>query len=203
MKTIIIGTGNKAKVAEVHKYLGDLDVDWKTLADVAPGFDVEETEITFEGNAKKKALDIAKHTGLPTISGDGGLEIPALDNWPGLKSKRVKDDGGEATDEEIIEIASKKIATISESERKFRFVSAFAFGLPDGTVSTGRGELLGDLTLKLYPNPPHGFPYRTFWWIPRFNKYFLDLTPEEQAAINHNKVALDQLRPAIEAYLKS
>lgn len=203
MKKILIGTSNKAKVAEVQRFFSDLDVDWKTLADVAPGFDVEETKETFEGNAEKKATEIARHTGLPTISGDGGLEIPALDNWPGVKSRRIKDDGSEATDEEIIEIASKRIQTIPASDRKFRFVSVFAFATPNGLQGLGRGELVGDLTVKVHPNTPHGFPYRAFWWIPQFNKYFLDLTPEEQITINHNKIALDQLRPAIEAYLKS
>ena len=203
MKTLLIGTSNTAKVAEVQRYLSDLDVEWKTLGDVVPGFDVNETEETFEGNAKKKATEIARHTHLPTISGDGGLEIPALAGWPGVKSRRVKDDGSEATDEEIIEIARKRIETLSESDRTFRFVSVFAFALPNGTVTAARGELVGDLTLTTHPHVPHGFPYRAFWWMPQFNKYFLDLSKEEQATISHNKFALDQLRPTIEAYLES
>lgn len=203
MKTILIGTGNTAKAAEVERFFPDLTVNWKTLADVAPDFKMDESEPTFEGNARKKAIEIAAATGLATIAGDGGLEIPALGNWPGVKSRRIKPDDEEATDEEIIVITKSRIAGLSDSDRQFRFVSVFAFALPDGRVVTGRGELRGGMRLETHPNPPHGFPYRAFWWLPEFGKYFIDLNDEEQRSINHNKIALDQLRPAINDYLTS
>lgn len=201
MTTMLIGTTNAGKAGEVRRHLNDLHVQWVTLADVAPDFDVEEDGKTFEANAEKKAIAASHQTGLPTIGSDSGLEIPALDGWPGLKSRRVKPDGSAATDEEIIAIAQEKIAALPADQRTFRFVSVFSFALPDGSVTTSRGELHGELVVDAHPATPHGLPYRAFWWMPQFQKYFIDLTAEEQDSINHNKIALDALRPAIAAYM--
>ncbi len=203
MKPVLIGTSNARKAQEIKSVFADLPVAWKLLGEVAPGFDVDEDGETFEQNAAKKAVEAARHTGIAALAGDGGLEIPALGNWPGVHSRRINPDGSRATDEEIVAITSERIRSLDPSERTFRFVSVMAFALPDGTVTLGRGELVGDLRLELHPDPSAGFPFRRFWWLPQFGKYFLDLTPDEEATINHNREALNQVRPAVEAYLQS
>ena len=44
----------------------------------------EETETTFEGNAKLKALFAAEGSGLPALADDSGIEIDALGGAPGI-----------------------------------------------------------------------------------------------------------------------
>ncbi len=203
MKPILLGTGNARKAEEIKAVFADLSAEWRLLGEVLPGFDVDEDGETFEDNAAKKAVEAATLAGIPALAGDGGLMIPALSGWPGVHSRRLKPDGSRATDDEIVTIASERIRTLAPADRTFVFVSVMAFALPDGTVTLGRGELTGELTLDLHPDPSAGFPFRRFWWLPQFGTYFLDLTPDQEATVNHNREALEQLRPAVEAYLRS
>ena len=50
--------------------------------------EVVEDGRTFEDNAIKKAETICRHTGLPSLADDSGLEIDALDGQPGIRSSR-------------------------------------------------------------------------------------------------------------------
>lgn len=202
MKTILIGTSNAAKVGEVYRFLGDLPVEWQTADEVVPGFEIEENADTFEENAVAKVEAFVQKTNMPVLSMDSGLEVPALDGWPGVHSRRL-DGGHRRTDEELIAEFTRKIEPLPEQQRTFRFVCAAAFMIPGGKPVTARGELVGTLTLDLHADPSPGFPYRRFWWIPTHRAYFLDLTPEQQYVMNHNRMALNGLRPAIENYLAS
>ena len=50
--------------------------------------DPDETETTFLGNARIKAIAYAKATGRITIAEDSGLSIAALNGLPGVYSAR-------------------------------------------------------------------------------------------------------------------
>lgn len=126
--------------------------------------------------------------------------MPALGGWPGIRSRRFDTDSHHS-DQEVIEIFKEKASKLKENDRKFEFKTVFAFVEPGKKAVTGTGLLEGTITLDLYPKSQPGFPYRLFWWIPKFNKYFLDLNDLEYDQINHNGQALKQLRPAIEGYI--
>ncbi len=64
--------------------LPQINPDWQSLAQL----DVAETGDSYEENALLKAQPFAKKTQLPTIAEDSGLEVSALDKFPGVKSKR-------------------------------------------------------------------------------------------------------------------
>lgn len=199
--TIVIGTSNPGKVAEIKRFLGDLPVDWQPTTEAELGLTIREDADTFEENAKEKALAFAKATGKSAIAGDGGLEILALGGWPGLRTRRL-DSEHRKTDEELIAVMSDKIRSLAADQREYRFVTVFVFATPNGSVTVGRGEHTGQLRETMHEKSEPGFPNRRFWFIPVFDKYFYDLTPEEYNEINHNRMAFDQLRPAIEAYIK-
>lgn len=201
MIEIVIGTSNPGKVSEVQRFLGDLPVRWQPESERELGITINETGDTFEGNAEIKARAFVAATGKPVIVADSGLEVPALNDWPGVRSRRL-DSGHHHTDDELIAALQEKLATIPLERRQYRFVAAWSFATPDGSMTTVRGEHTGELAWKLHPQDALGMPYRKFWFIPQFHKYFLDLTNEEYNSINHNRIALDQLRPSIEAYLK-
>src|SRR5262249_55048513 len=48
----------------------------------------DETETTFGGNALLKAKAAADRSGLPALSDDSGLSVPALGSAPGVHSAR-------------------------------------------------------------------------------------------------------------------
>jgi XTP/dITP diphosphohydrolase len=81
-----IGTTNPGKTAEIAGILSPMGIELRPLA-----LDVEETEDTFEGNARLKACAYARHARGVAISEDSGLCIAALGGLPGAWSARFSD----------------------------------------------------------------------------------------------------------------
>ncbi|VAW84300.1 Nucleoside 5-triphosphatase RdgB (dHAPTP, dITP, XTP-specific), partial [hydrothermal vent metagenome] len=74
---IVLATGNNGKVAELSQMLVGLDIEVvpQTAFSVP---EIEESGLTFVENALLKARNAAKHSGLPAIADDSGLEVDAL-----------------------------------------------------------------------------------------------------------------------------
>jgi XTP/dITP diphosphohydrolase len=95
MSSLLIATRNSHKVGEIRAILGD-GFQYLTLADIAGSPTVVEDAPTFEGNARKKAEDIARwlvQTANPSriahvLADDSGLEVDALNGAPGVHSAR-------------------------------------------------------------------------------------------------------------------
>ncbi len=74
---ILVATTNPGKIEELNQLL-DLDARFLGLKDVGPFPEVVEDGSTFAENARKKAIEYAKASGLWTISDDSGLVVDAL-----------------------------------------------------------------------------------------------------------------------------
>ena len=70
------------KLKEVQEMLSN-SMEVLSLKDIGCFEDIEETEITLEGNAKLKADYITKKYGFDCFADDTGLEVEALDGKPG------------------------------------------------------------------------------------------------------------------------
>jgi XTP/dITP diphosphohydrolase len=91
---LLIATTNPNKVREIRQILDGLPMNLVTLAEWPQVTAPEETGLTFEENARAKALYYAAATGELTVAEDSGLAIDALDGAPGVESARF---GGAAT----------------------------------------------------------------------------------------------------------
>ena len=91
---LLLATTNKDKVREIRGILSGLEVTLLTLDDVPAIAPPEETGLTFEENARLKALYYAAASGDLVVAEDSGLEIDALGGRPGVESARF---GGEGT----------------------------------------------------------------------------------------------------------
>jgi len=76
-KRILVATTNPGKLTEIKAMLGG-DVEWVGLSDFPGIKEVKEDGTTFAENARKKATEYAKATGLWTIADDSGLVVDAL-----------------------------------------------------------------------------------------------------------------------------
>ncbi len=195
---VLVATKNQGKAREIKEFLG-IGFELVSLADFPDAPDVEETGDTFEQNALLKARTYFEWSGLPSVADDGGLEIDFLNGEPGVKSRRWP--GYEATDEELIEMALKKLEGIPKERRtaRLRTVSLYYDG-KQPLIRTASVE--GYITEDYCGRCEKGYPFRSIFWIPKFNKLYQDLTHEEHEEINHRKVVCVQLAQDIAALNK-
>ncbi len=197
MKKLLIATTNKGKLHEIGEFLRDLPVELVSLQDVGITYDIEEDGSTYEENSQKKARIYAELSQLPAIADDGGLEINALDGAPGIHSRRWL--GYEGTDEELIEHMQKVANELPEQNRYAKFVTVVSFALPNGEVWSERGEVNGIIAREPHPKFLKGYPYRSFFYLPKIKKFYHenDLLPEEMKVYNHRYMAIEQIKRVI------
>lgn len=202
MKKILIATTNKGKLKEISNFLKDLPVEIVSLSDIGISDDIEETGKTYEENSRAKALFYAKKSNLPAVSDDGGLEIVAFGGAPGLKSRRWL--GKDSTEEDIINHMIKVAKELPNNNRKAFFKTVISFALPNGKVWSVTGEIEGIIAKKPYLKLLKGYPYRSFFYLPRLKKYYheQELTINEQKLYNHRYIALQKLKPIIKEVLR-
>ena len=87
MKEIIIASHNEGKVEEIRGLLKKYKLKIHSLKKFS-NIEPKENGNTFIENSVIKAESALKITGLPSISDDSGLCIPALNNDPGIYSAR-------------------------------------------------------------------------------------------------------------------
>lgn len=200
MKKLLIATKNQGKVAEFKEFLRDLRLEIVSLQDLDIKEDVEEDGKTYRENSQKKALFFAKLSGFPTIADDGGIEIAALDGAPGIKSRRWL--GYEATDEELVNHMLKIAKELPKDNRKATFRTVVSFALPNGKVWSVEGKVEGIISEKPLLKILKGYPYRSFFFIPKINKFYheSELSKNEQRLYNHRYKAVQKLLPIIKKY---
>jgi len=138
---IVLATRNKKKIEEIRRILDGLNISLLTLDDFPYCPEVDENADTFEGNAIKKAVEIAQCTGKAAISDDSGIEVYALDGAPGVKSARYAGDQSDdfANNEKLL----NELAGIADESRGARFICIIAIALPDGKIQTFQGIVEG------------------------------------------------------------
>lgn len=190
---LLIASHNPAKIKEYKRYLSELSLELVSLLDLNIKEEAPEDGKTFEENAINKAKFYQKLTGLSAIADDGGLIIDALNGAPGLKSRRWL--GYRMTDEEMIQSIIEKMKDIPEGKRTCHLVAVAALAMPDGTIHTQQAQIDGLVAKAPTKKRLNGYPYRSFFYLPKFKKFYLELTDEEHEQINHRKFALLKLRP--------
>ena len=201
MKKLLVATKNSGKLKEISEFLKDLKVQILSLRDVGINRDVEETGKNYKENSQLKALFYSKLSNLPVISDDGGLEIKALGGAPGIHSRRWL--GYTGTDEELIEHLKKTIAKIPRNRRQASFKTVVSFALPDGKVWSVNGRVDGVLTDEPEVSLLEGYPYRSFFYLPKIKKFYheSELSEDEQKLYNHRYKAISKLKEIIKREL--
>lgn len=197
MKKLLIATHNTAKFADFTKLFSDLPLQVIFLKHLNLTDMQEEDGENYLENSQKKALFYAQKSGLPTIAEDGGLEIVALDNAPGLHSKRWL--GENMNEENLINHLHAVAQKLPDSNRDAYFKTVVSFALPAGFVWSGKGEIKGIIAKKPHTKMLSGFPYRSFFFLPQLNKYFYEseLTSEEITQHSHRHKAVAKLKPVM------
>lgn len=185
MFALLLSTRNSGKVAEIAQALEGLPVRLLTPADVTDAPEVEEDKPTLEGNARKKAETLHRHTGLPTLADDTGLEVEALDGRPGVYSARYA--GPQATDADNRACLLEELANQTNRTARFRTVLAF---VEDGEAHLFEGICSGRILET--ERGTGGFGYDALFVPDGYTHTFAELTKTEKNAISHRGQAVHQ-----------
>jgi len=191
-RTILLGTRNAGKVAELRALLKGLDVELRSVDELAdPPPDPPEDAATYTENAIFKARAYAHATGITTVADDSGLEVNALGGAPGVRSRRYFGEAIAPADRNQMLLALLDGVT----ERSARFVSVIALAQPDGRVETFDGEVRGEIASA--SRGADGFGYDPLFIIAGDGRTMAELPQAEKNAISHRGLAAAKLRAAL------
>lgn len=194
--TIVLSTHNKGKLAEFEGLAARLGLKIITRDDagIPHDFDVVEDGTTFEENSYKKAYEVMKMCGLPTMADDSGLMVDALNGEPGVYSSRYGGVDGDAVRNYTKLL--KEMEGLKGDERKAHFTTVITLIYPDGETIVSKGECHGHITEE--PRGDKGFGYDPVFIAEGFDKTFAELGPEIKNGVSHRAKALEELERILE-----
>jgi XTP/dITP diphosphohydrolase len=192
MHQLLLATRNSHKTREFAEILGD-GFDVHDLADVAGLPVVEETGLTFEGNAILKAVGTSKHFQELVVADDSGLEVDALQDAPGIYSARYA--GEHATDAANVAKLLGEIIRRNPAPHSARFRCSLALARQGEILGIFEGVIEG--TIVGAPRGSAGFGYDPVFQPRGFEQTFAELSPVEKNRISHRARAIRLLRTAL------
>jgi XTP/dITP diphosphohydrolase len=193
---MLIATTNAGKVREIRRVLAGLPINVKTLGDLPPFQEPEETGRTFAENALLKANYYARSSRLATVAEDSGLVIDVLGGRPGVESARYP--GATYADK-----FANLYQELSGHPRPWtaRFVCSLAHvGVPgpEGSAVLFTGEATVEGEIAPQPRGANGFGYDPIFFYPPYGRTLGEATDDEKLAVSHRGAAFRQFREWIE-----
>jgi XTP/dITP diphosphohydrolase len=186
---IVVATRNRKKVQEIKRITEGMTISILTLDDFPECPEVVEDGTTFEENAIKKAVTVAKYAGKPALADDSGLEVYALGGAPGTMSARYA--GENAGDRNNVEKLLHEMRSLPDEQRTARFVCCIALALPDGGVATFYGYSEGRIGME--PKGFNGFGYDPIFYPRGHSRTFAEMSDGEKDALSHRGIALGKV----------
>lgn len=208
---LVLATRNEHKVKELQQILGgivdELGLEVVGTSEFPQAPDVPETEVTFEGNARLKAVALAAATGLPSIADDSGLSVEVLGGSPGTFSARWSGSHGGADlarverDRANLQLLLDQVEDVPHEHRAAAFVCSAVLALPDGRVAATEGRVEGHLARSARGN--NGFGYDPIFLVDGdpSGRTLAEYTDEEKNAISHRGNAFRAMLPILRELL--
>jgi XTP/dITP diphosphohydrolase len=195
---LVIGSRNRKKRQEIVEILGDLGLELRDLTNWPDAPEVVEDGATFADNARKKAVELARHLGQWVLGEDSGLVVPVLNGRPGVYSARYAGKQGDDSANNARLLA--ELAPLPGDSHAAYYVCTAALTDPTGAVrAVVEGRCHGVIIRE--PRGNGGFGYDPLFLIPEYHRTFGELSPRVKHALSHRARALTQLRPVLRALL--
>lgn len=221
MTTLLIATHNPHKVGEIRVILGG-QFRFLTLNDFPDAPRIVEDADTFDGNAAKKAVELAHwlaNSKLPTfnpqpstlnfvLADDSGLEVDALNGAPGVHSARFAAmDSAKTENSSTVENNAKllrllKNVPLEKRAARFHCVMALVETNPQSAIrnlqpGSREAELFDGVCegrIALEPRGQGGFGYDPLFVPDGFEQTFAELGDAVKNKLSHRAKALEKLR---------
>ncbi|HEX4260598.1 MAG TPA: RdgB/HAM1 family non-canonical purine NTP pyrophosphatase [Acetobacteraceae bacterium] len=175
---LVLASHNQGKLAEIAELLRPhhvVAISAATLGLPEP----EETEASFAGNARLKALAATRGSGLPAMADDSGFCVAALDGAPGIRSARWA--GPERDFAAAMRRVNREIG--GTTDRRAEFACVLCLAWPDGEASLFEGRVAGRAVWP--PRGQRGFGYDPMFVPDGWTESFGEMAPDAKHAISH------------------
>ena len=205
MRTLILATQNRGKIAEFERLLAENASDIKVLGltDFPDMPDVIESGKTLSENSFLKARAIAEFAKLPALADDSGLFVDYLDGKPGVYSARFGGyEGNDAKERDLININKllSELKNVPAEQRAAQFKCVVAFVNPARDFEHEEiGELPGNIAVQ--PEGNDGFGYDPIFIPNNFEQTLAQLGAGVKDRISHRGQALRLIAPILNQHL--
>ncbi len=191
---LVVASHNAGKVREIGELMRPFGIETVPAADLGLP-EPDETEATFEGNARLKALAAARASGLPALADDSGLTVEALGGAPGIYSARWAETPEGRDFGHAMQTVWRQLEAIAAPEpRRAACACALTLAWPDGHDETFLGTCEGRLVWP--PRGERGFGYDPIFVAEGEKITFGEMAPERKHAMSHRADAFRQLAAA-------
>ena len=157
-----------------------------------------EDEITFEGNAREKAVYYSRFLpGAIVVADDSGLEVDALDGEPGVRSARnAADTGfvadtGTNTDQSNNLYLLRRLEDVPADQRSGRYRCVLAAARDGKCLLTAEGAVEGQILTA--PSGDGGFGYDPLFYLPEIGQTMAEIDLATKHQLSHRGRALRAL----------
>ncbi len=184
--SILIATSNSGKIKEFKKIFSE----YKVLSNLDFSYeDPIEDGLSFEANAKIKALNAFQKTGLITIADDSGLVVPDLDYEPGILSARYAVSNATYKDNRDKIIEKIKCQKKNLLHAYYECFLVCIFNIKNIIITSGRCK--GYVSVD--SSGDGGFGYDKIFYPEGFNCSMASLDSETKNKISHRGQATKKL----------
>ena len=194
-KQIVLASGNQKKIKELQTLLGPSGYSILPQSDFDTPEAIEDG-LSFVENAIIKARNAAKHSGLPAVADDSGLEVDALKGQPGIYSARYSGDNATDANNNAKLLAALKDIPEAERTARFQCVLVYMRHAEDPTPLVCQGSWEGRILLQAQGE--NGFGYDPLFFVPEHNCSSAELSPEQKNRISHRGIAMQKLLSALQ-----
>ena len=187
MFDLLVASNNAHKIKEYQEMFSGYEVKVHSPKELGINVNPDENGTTYEENSLIKAKALAELTKMPVIADDSGLNVVALNNFPGIHSSRFADSwGGNA-------VANLKLI---EKLREFPDKSAFftcvitLLNVEDKPI-VFKGICPGKILDK--PEGEGGFGYDPIFYSNEAKQCFGTAGEEIKNKYSHRAKAMEQL----------
>ena len=173
---LVIASGNAGKLREYRDLLSSAGVEL-----IAFDSEIDEVGESYSENARLKAEAALAKSGLPSLGDDSGLEVEALDGFPGIRSARL----GPTQEERTAELL-RRLEGVPRPWNA-RFVCVIALAMPGRDTRFFEGECRGEVVPEWRGEA--GFGYDPIFLVPGTSKTFGEMPPQEKRKYSHRAAA--------------
>lgn len=187
MFDLLVASNNPHKIHEYQEMFSGYEVKVHSPKELGINVNPDENGETYEANSLIKAKALAEFTKMPVIADDSGLNVLALDNFPGIHSSRFADScgGNKYANPKLIE----KLQGFSDKSAFFTCVITL-LNVEENPV-VFKGICPGKILDK--PEGEGGFGYDPIFYSTEAKQCFGTAPEEIKNKYSHRAKAMEQL----------